>query len=177
MAVPQFTVARECVDRLYLIFQNTITGAKLFISDIYASQNVELLHQHDIKLVVNACYNVGEKEGYVEYTDIDYIKLELMDEISAEIRGCVENSIHVIHQQLNYGYNVLVHCQAGKSRSATIIAAYILFYHAEFVESLQTISDNNSSKVETVLNYMAKLRPGIQPNPRFMAFLLDFSSG
>ncbi|KIK68452.1 hypothetical protein GYMLUDRAFT_215067 [Collybiopsis luxurians FD-317 M1] len=69
-------------------------------------------------------------------------------------------AITFIQSELDKGRGVLVHCQAGISRSATIVAAYLMH--------------NREMNVEEALNLIRKARPEIDPNPSFLAQLEIF---
>ena len=61
-----------------------------------------------------------------------------------------------IHKSLSEGKNVCVHCKAGISRSATVIADYLL-----------TFQETDSQ----TLRYIKSFRPIINPNPSFVELL------
>ncbi|KAF9078683.1 hypothetical protein BDP27DRAFT_1310007 [Rhodocollybia butyracea] len=71
-------------------------------------------------------------------------------------------AITFIQSELDKGRGVLVHCQAGISRSATIVAAYLMY--------------NRKMNVEEALNLVRKARPEIEPNPGFIAQLEIFQN-
>lgn len=58
------------------------------------------------------------------------------------------------------GRGVLVHCQAGVSRSATIVIAYLMKH------TLMTMTD--------AYKYVRSRRPVVSPNLNFMGQLLEF---
>lgn len=57
-------------------------------------------------------------------------------------------------------YKIYIHCQAGISRSATILAAYLM--------------KKNNWKLEQTLNFIASKNPNIDPNPRFIIGLKEW---
>ena len=61
-----------------------------------------------------------------------------------------------IHKSLMEGKNVCVHCKAGISRSATVVADYLLEYH---------------NTGETTIRIIQKYRPIVNPNPAFVELL------
>lgn len=69
-------------------------------------------------------------------------------------------SIHFIEAELDKGRGVLVHCQAGISRSATIVAAYLMYSRD---------MDTNSA-----LELIKNARPNIEPNENFLQQLEIF---
>jgi hypothetical protein len=53
-----------------------------------------------------------------------YLRLELRDDCDADLRGALHATLDFIDAALAAGGGVLVHCRAGKSRSATVVIAY-----------------------------------------------------
>ncbi|KAF7325997.1 hypothetical protein MKEN_00450600 [Mycena kentingensis (nom. inval.)] len=69
-------------------------------------------------------------------------------------------AITFIQAELDKGRGVLVHCQAGMSRSVTIVAAYLMY-----TQNIDT---------EAALNLIREARPNIDPNPGFLQQLQVF---
>ncbi|KAJ7064795.1 hypothetical protein C8F01DRAFT_1128222 [Mycena amicta] len=69
-------------------------------------------------------------------------------------------AITFIQTELDKGRGVLVHCQAGMSRSVTIVAAYLMY-----TQNIDT---------EAALDLIRKARPNIGPNPGFLIQLEIF---
>ncbi|KAF7318817.1 hypothetical protein HMN09_00217000 [Mycena chlorophos] len=69
-------------------------------------------------------------------------------------------AITFIQAELDKGRGVLVHCQAGMSRSVTIVAAYLMY-----TQNIDT---------EAALDLIRKARPNIDPNPGFLLQLEIF---
>jgi protein-tyrosine phosphatase len=62
-----------------------------------------------------------------------------------------------IHRHLKDGHSVLTHCHAGISRSATMVTAYLLRFHASQFPS-----------VESALTWLRERRWIVDPNPGFV---------
>lgn len=67
---------------------------------------------------------------------------------------------HPPEEAYQSGRGVLVHCQAGVSRSATIVIAYLMKH------TLMTMTD--------AYKYVRSRRPVVSPNLNFMGQLLEF---
>lgn len=67
-----------------------------------------------------------------------------------------------MHEAVVSGGCVLVHCNAGVSRAATVVAAYLIRHHA------MTTSE--------ALNFIKVKRPFIRPNPGFMEQLKEYEA-
>ena len=108
---------------MHLVYTDN-KGAKLFLGDIFASKNLEQLKNNGIKSICSVCpkkelRDYPEEEGYshkiIAVQDCKKERLiEYMDEGVQWISDHMQNS------------NVLVHCLAGVSRSATIAAAFLV---------------------------------------------------
>jgi atypical dual specificity phosphatase len=64
----------------------------------------------------------------------------------------IQRGVNFIHNQVQKGNRVYVHCKAGRGRSATVVACYLLKYCGFF-------------SVDEVLSYMKSRRPQIAINP------------
>lgn len=71
-----------------------------------------------------------------------------------------EECIKFIEENLALGRNVLVHCHAGVSRSATIVIAYLMAKYNMFANE--------------ATDFLKSKRECIQPNDRFLQNLKDF---
>lgn len=89
--------------------------------------------------------------------DIEYLSLNIEDDDEENISIYFEDTITFIEQSLS---NVLVHCYAGVSRSATIVIAYLIKCHRWSLE------DSKS--------YLKSKRPCICPNYGFIRQLQEF---
>jgi hypothetical protein len=72
----------------------------------------------------------------------------------------VVTAITFIHQQIQSGRNVLVHCRKGRSRSATMCIAYLMVVW--------------SMTRDKALAYITALRPCVSPNYHFIGQLFMF---
>merc|ERR1712083_1004893 len=68
---------------------------------------------------------MGELSNYHPKT-FKYYKLELMDREGQEMTSCFENAFKFMDKALANSGVLFVHCQEGKSRSVTFVAAYLM---------------------------------------------------
>lgn len=102
----------------------------LYLGNINAARNINFIKNHNIKYIFNIS---NEIPNYFNTLDnIQYINLHVSDDLA-------EQSIHKMYTNLyklvlsldkyislNNG-NILVHCYAGRQRSAVLIAAYLMY--------------------------------------------------
>lgn len=130
----------------------------LFLGSAHHSSRRETLERCGITAVLNvssSCPNLFEEE-------LQYKTLKVEDSLAADIRVLFPEAIHFIDSIKESGGRVLVHCQAGISRSATICLAYLI--HARRV------------RLDEAFDFVKRRRQVISPNLAFMGQLLQFET-
>ncbi|KAF1389360.1 hypothetical protein PFLUV_G00072620 [Perca fluviatilis] len=130
----------------------------LFLGSAIHSSRRETLAAAGITAVLNVsstCPNFYEGE-------FQYLRLTVEDSLAADIRACFSTAIAFIDSVKQSGGRVLVHCQAGISRSATICLAYLM--HTQRV------------KLDEAFDFVKQRRQVISPNLAFMGQLLQFET-
>lgn len=117
---------RSFHDKLKLAGNNEILRNKLWIGDSADALQYEhsMLRKHKIDAIVS----IGSsKSSYSSstYKDIEYHRIVCQDDELERLDVFFEDASAFIHSH----NRVLVHCQAGVSRSATICIAYLMKYH------------------------------------------------
>ncbi|XP_034026560.1 dual specificity protein phosphatase 2 [Thalassophryne amazonica] len=130
----------------------------LFLGSAVHSSRRETLAAAGITAVLNvssSCPNLYEGE-------LQYLRLTVEDSLAADIRACFSTAIAFIDSVKQSGGRVLVHCQAGISRSATICLAYLM--HTQRV------------RLDEAFDFVKQRRHVISPNLAFMGQLLQFET-
>lgn len=123
----------------------------LFLGSIEVSIDTETLQANSIWHIVQVLgkWPVPLKdEGYA------YNSVPVEDRVDQNITKYLEEACAFIEQHRSQGQNVLVHCFEGKSRSATVVIAYLIKYH--------------SMSFDEALSFVRGKRPGIKPNTGFV---------
>lgn len=119
------------------------SGASIFIGSMETARDLNFLRRNDIKLIVNCTRDVPFYSRGVAG-----IRLAIDDspaESDTFLRD-VPAVCQAIDQYVARGGNVLVHCAAGISRSASTCAAYLIMYNG--MTAQQAISFIKSRKPE-----------------------------
>jgi len=133
----------------------------IWIGDAYSAQNKKFLDECDIKLIVSCA--VGSVASYPY--DINYELIELLDVPDEEIGDYLNRVLPVIKRYVDNGQNVLVHCEKGASRSATVVAGYLIKYHnmstdeaIKFMKTRRGIIEPNSGYKNRLKNFEIEAR-------------------
>lgn len=127
----------------------------LFLSSQDAAANIEILQEHGIQCVLSIGIDLT-----VKYENIQYFYCDLLDLPESSLQLVLHECIEIIDECRNK--NLLVHCNAGVSRSPTIIISYLIV-------KLKLSYENAYEKVKSV-------RPCIRPNDGFVAQLKALQS-
>lgn len=124
---------------------NQIANTRLFIGDQWSAVNQNLLKQNNIKFVLNASTVVVPTHDNLVYKQLFWEDTE-----QQEIKDGLKIGIEFIE---NTEENVLIFCQAGRSRSGTMLIGYLM--------------KKLSTNYEETLEFVRKYRNIIEPNPGF----------
>ena len=81
-------------------------------------------------ILFDAIVSIGDTATtYFTWRDIEYHRIVCYDDEMAPLHKHFDEASEFIHERIQQGKRVLVHCQAGVSRSATICMAYMIRYH------------------------------------------------
>lgn len=68
--------------------------------------------------------------------------INISDEVTSDLLSYMNDCVRFIRQAVDAGTAALVHCQAGRSRSATIVTAYLMQkYQLSFTEAYQKLQN------------------------------------
>ena len=138
------------------LFQSTnkITPT-LYLGDAKLARSKYFLENNNIHGIINATTN--EPTPYPE--SYDYLRVNVNDDPSEQIFPFFRLAAEFIQRHLNLGQGVLVHCQMGISRSATLVIAYLM------IDGHKTLGD--------AFQQVSSVRKQIDPNEGFMRQLRE----
>jgi dual specificity phosphatase 12 len=133
----------------------------LYIGGYSAACNPDFMREYGIGAIINCAYELDYlKARFVN--SLEYRHYAIDDTEDAPIEDYFGPAVTYIDKCLSGGINVLVHCAAGKSRSAAIVLAYLMW----------------KQKVDLARAYtfLKARRSIINPNPGFIGKLEIFHS-
>lgn len=137
---------------------------RLFLGSALDARNINKLQHHKIKYVLNMTGSASYPLDFFTtsvYPNVNLLALDAHDLDNHDISAHFPEALNFIHRALQAKDGaVLVHCAAGVSRSATIVAAYLMIAH-------------QLSAADAVLR-VHKARPCACPNIGFLQQLLAF---
>ncbi len=138
-------------------FEANLIIPNLWLGALSSSCNREKLKENSIETIISAIYGSTASFPF----DFDYERAALLDTESEDILTEINRLLPIIHENIQEGKGVLVHCMYGKSRSCTIVAAYLIQYL--------------DMTAEESLKFILEKRPQIDPNPGYLEQLEKFS--
>jgi protein-tyrosine phosphatase len=131
---------------------NKITN-KIFIGNILSAVDNYFLVKNNIQAILSlSTLNIEVHKRIINYKHI-YIN----DDPYQDIMTCLDTCTNFIDSNVKSGYNILVHCEQGISRSPAIVIAYLIKF-----EGLKTIE---------AYDFVKSFREIISPNWGFMVQL------
>lgn len=139
------------------VCSEVIPGA-LFISSYQVASDEEALNASNITHIVNTAADVCDNCFPDKF---HYLTYYLKDANSEDITVLLYRTMEWVHEAINKGGRVLVHCREGVSRSATIVIAYLMW---RFSLSFEAAHERIRQK-----------RPICNPNTGFTCQLLQLA--
>ncbi|XVF28914.1 hypothetical protein REPUB_Repub15cG0073700 [Reevesia pubescens] len=139
----------------------------LFLGSIAGANNIDALKTLNIThiLTVASSLKPAHTNGFV------YKIIPVLDKEDTNLSRYFDECFDFIDEAKNQGGGVLVHCFAGKSRSVTIVVAYLMKKHGmnlsqalEHVKSKRSLAAPNSG----FIRQLKKLEKSLQANKEHM---------
>ncbi|XP_018319646.1 dual specificity protein phosphatase 18 [Agrilus planipennis] len=124
------------------------------------SLSPSVLEALDIRYVINVAPELPDTP--LPSNVIKYTRIPVYDNLSSNLLEYFESCADAIHEEASNNRNVLVHCVAGVSRSASICIAYVMKY--------------NKFNLLQAYNYVKERRPIVRPNCSFINQLISFEN-
>ncbi|XXG83478.1 hypothetical protein AAC387_Pa10g1218 [Persea americana] len=130
----------------------------VFLGSVGVASNKDALKNLDVTHILIVARSL--EPAYPN--DFIYKKIEVLDSPDTNLEQHFDECFNFIDEAKRLGGRVLVHCFAGKSRSVTIVVAYLMKkYHKSLSQALDLVRSK---------------RPQMAPNQGFMLQLRNFES-
>jgi len=137
-------------------FEATEIIDNLWLGSIKSASNRKALEKRNIETIVSAVLGASA----IYFFDFNYERAKLRDVENEDIITEIKRLLPIIHQDLQENKGVLVHCFCGVSRSASLVAAYLMKY--------------NDMTLKQALKFMKDKRDIINPNEGYIKQLQEF---
>lgn len=144
--------------------------SNLYLSDFQPAINKEELINKNIKCIINITMqpDTPDKLDLYKKLNIIYVHIQEYDSPVTNLYKYFAQTHELIQYNINKNNNILVHCMAGISRSATIIIAYLMKTHATKLKLENDINFVPYPMLPGIIQYVKDKRPCINPNPGFI---------
>ncbi|CAF1172153.1 unnamed protein product [Adineta steineri] len=130
----------------------------LYHGDLGHAIDMDLLLDLHIQHIINVC-DCSLDDQIKQVFHVLWIK-DLEDSLSSDIRKYFDQTNQFLEECKMKNEKVLVHCQAGISRSSSIVLAYLIRYH--------------NDSLEKAYEYLLDRRPIAAPNYNFLIQLIRY---
>lgn len=137
-------------------FEATQIIDNLWLGSLESSCNRDALQEKNIETVISAVLGASAMYPF----DFRYERAKLKDVEDENILDEFDKLLPIIRKELVNNRGVLCHCHAGRSRSASIVAAYLIKY--------------NGMSTDEALNYIKARRTQVDPNAGYIQQLRQF---
>jgi protein-tyrosine phosphatase len=140
----------------------------LYISNWDTSNNKDAIIKYNINAVITLETRPKPNDilNFYKLYGTDYIYINIGDDPNENIYNYFNFTYDFIKKYIKQHKNILVHCYAGISRSATIILNYII--KDQYLNNLNIYKEKPEDVVQHVLSYTRTKRHFINPNNGFL---------
>ena len=157
-------LCKSCIDERLPVSEPSIVAeghhiiGNIFLGSEKCAADFNFIQKHNISkiLVVGSLIECHFEENPF----LTYKVIQLLDESSQNIRASFEECFGFIQESLASNENILIHCVAGMSRSATIVIAFLM--------------KHRNLSLRKAFDFVQNKRPIINPNFGFMKQLRNF---
>ena len=144
----------------------------LYISNWDTSNNPEILKSYNIRAIITLEPSNKPLDilNYYHKNNIEFMQIKILDIIDSDISKYFDSTYNFIKKHRIKHENVLVHCAAGISRSATIILNFMI---RNMFENYFLKNENPYDLLKYVLSNARSKRPIINPNKGFINQLIN----
>lgn len=141
----------------------SLNGSKgqLWLGNCLSSTDINFIHEHNIKVIINCTPNLPFIHETIPASELvkynlclETIRLNVYDSLLQKDIVLMQNYLNFIvpyiKKHLENGHNVLVHCHAGRQRSACVVAAVLYQYPTLF---------DIKKDINYIISYILNKRP------------------
>jgi len=164
-------------------------SSHLYLSSFDPACDINTLMEMDIDGVLylsDRCYKDEEILNDYKLNEIEHYFIPLLDEPSQDLSDAFNKSYNIITSYVEKDKKILIHCESGISRCATILCGYLLkrqymvsFNKYKHIKNLYIkkqlytgLISVNQYLLTKILKYIKQYRQCVYPNPGFVQQLL-----
>ncbi|KAI0307006.1 protein-tyrosine phosphatase-like protein [Multifurca ochricompacta] len=151
---------------------DTIIDGQLYIGNLSAAKSLDLRRHFGITHIVSVCPDYSSRGS-------NHLIIPVQDSEYDDILIHLPNACHFMRSAMDAGGRVLVHCHMGISRSATVVAAYLMSTcHISVHKAIALIKRGLYffPPLRSPVHLFLTARPQIQPNYGFIKELHAFEA-
>ncbi len=134
----------------------------LYLTSAYGASSPTALRAKGINCIINATMSF-QVPTPASHTEFEYIRVPVDDVPSANLSLYFDRIADKIYEVKKRGGRCLVHCYAGRSRSASLIMVYLMKYE--------------NMTLKKAHQFVRSRRPVIRPNPGFWKQMIQYERG
>ena len=150
------TKTRQLYTNYYHTFEAHEIFDKVFIGSIDSVYDIEILRKHGINNIISVISDFIPP--YPE--DFNYLVVNALDTHNTDLTNVFETTNEFIEKSLDNNESILIHCYAGRSRSVSVLIAYIIYKFG--------------MDYENSLNAIKYKRNFVEPNEKFREQLIKY---